>query len=153
MTKVTEPPEGEAPTTVGVAVSTFNQAVTDRLLEGALTALEEAAIEEVIVLRVAGALELPVAVARLFEAGCSAVVAVGAVIKGETDHYEHVARESARGLTDVSIRYGRPVGNAVLTVTDLSHALDRSLPGPSNKGAEAARAAVATSRALEGLGG
>lgn len=134
-------------------MAVFNQTITDRLLDGVLAALEAVGVPEVTLIRVPGALELAVAVADLFETGCEAVVAVGAVIKGETDHYEYVASEAVRGLGEVARRYRRPVGNAVLTVQDYQHAVDRSLPGPANKGAEAALAAVTTSRALTGLAG
>jgi 6,7-dimethyl-8-ribityllumazine synthase len=79
-------------------------------------------------------------------------VAVGAIIKGETDHYEVIVQQSAAGLRQVSLETGVPVANAVLTVHDLTQALDRSVPGPGNKGAEAARAAVEMARALSGLG-
>lgn len=147
-----EPTPGPVPRTVGVAVSTFNEPITGPLLEGAIAELERMGVEDVIVLRVPGALELPVAVARLAGTGCEAVVAVGAVIQGETDHYAIVSGESARGLVDVSVRTGVPVGNAVLTVRDYEHAVERSRPGPGNKGAEAARAAVETARLLAGLG-
>ncbi|MGH8959279.1 MAG: 6,7-dimethyl-8-ribityllumazine synthase [Acidimicrobiia bacterium] len=127
---------------VGIAVSDFNQAVTNRLLEGALSYLERVGVQQVEVLRVAGAWELPLAAATLFKDGCHGVIAVGAVIKGETDHYEVIVRESAAGLTQASLMAGRPLGNAVLAAHDLTQALARSEPGPANKGAEAAAAMV-----------
>jgi 6,7-dimethyl-8-ribityllumazine synthase len=133
---------------VGIVVSEFNQAVTEPLLSGALEALAGEGVAEVMVARVAGSLELAVVAGGLFEAGCEAVVAVGAVIKGETDHYEIVSRESARALTEVGLRWNRPVGNAVLAVHDYEQAAERALPGPTNKGAEAARAAVGAARLL-----
>ena len=82
-----------------------------------------------------------------------AVVALGAVIRGETDHYEHIAREAASGLARVSYRTGVPVGFGVLTVEREEQALARSAPGLGNKGAEAARAAVATVHAVRTLSG
>jgi 6,7-dimethyl-8-ribityllumazine synthase len=137
-----EPRSDPSSARVGVAVADFNAAVTKRLLDGALAYLERAGVQQVDVLRVAGAWELPVAAATLFKDGCHGVVAVGAVIKGETDHYEVIVRESAAGLTEASLVAGRPVGNAVLAAHDLAQALARSGPGPANKGAEAAAAVV-----------
>ncbi len=132
-------------------MSTFNSVITDRLLRGALDALEEAGVPEVTVLRLPGALELPLAAQRLARSGVDAVVAIGAVIEGETDHYHHVATQSAAGLRQVALATGVPVANAVLTVREFSHARDRSLPGRSNKGFEAAAAAVTAANALRSV--
>ena len=142
---------GPPPKVAGVAVSRFNEVITERLLEGAVTVLESSGVEEIRVARVPGALELGVVAAALIEGGCEVVVAVGAVIKGETDHYEYVASEASAALSRVALDTGRPVGNALLTVRKHEHAVDRSLPGPSNKGAEAASAAVETHRVLGGV--
>ncbi len=144
-------PAAGVPRRVGVAVATFNQPITEPLAAGALGVLHDLGVAEILVVEVPGALELPVAAAALAEAGCEAVVAVGAVIEGETDHYRVVADQSARGLMDVAVRHRIPVGNAVLTVREYAHAVERSRPGPGNKGAEAAEAAVATARTLAGL--
>jgi len=148
---VIRPDRGPVPRRIGVVVSTFNAAITGPMAEAAVKQLERAGVHEVVLIEVAGALELPVTVLRVIEAGCEGVVAVGAVIKGETDHYEHVAAETVRGLGEVALRTGRPVGNAVLTVRDYDHAVDRSLPGPGNKGAEAASAVVEACQTLAGL--
>jgi 6,7-dimethyl-8-ribityllumazine synthase len=137
-----EPGRNPGDLTIGVAVATFNQAVTDRLLDGAIKALEASGVGRVVILRVAGAWELPVAAAHLARQA-DAVVAIGAVIKGETDHYEVIVNESASGLTRVALDSIKPVTNAVLAAHTLEQALDRSEPGPGNKGAEAAAAAVA----------
>lgn len=133
---------------VGVAVATFNSEVTEGLLEGALSVLDDA---EVTVVRVSGSFELPLVAKTLAGRGLDAVVALGAVVLGETDHYEHIARETARGLQDVSLETGIPVAFGVLTVRDPDHATERSLPGPANKGTEAAEAAVRTARLLAEL--
>ena len=137
-----EPGRTPADLTIGVAVATFNQAITDRLLDGAIKALEASGVGRVLILRVAGAWELPVAAAHLARQA-DAVVAIGAVIKGETDHYEVIVNESASGLTRVALDAIKPVTNAVLAAHTLEQALDRSEPGPGNKGAEAAAAALA----------
>lgn len=129
--------------TIGIAVASFNQSITDRLQQGALKALERHKVGSVQILRVAGAWELPWAADALARRGCDAVVAIGAVIKGETDHYEVIVRESAAGLIRVALDHGLPVTNAVLAAHDFDQAHGRSEPGPSNKGAEAAEAALA----------
>lgn len=133
---------------VGVAVASFNSSITDGLLEGALSVLDDA---EVTLVRVAGSFELPVVAKALITGGCDAVVALGAVVLGETDHYEHIARETARGLQDVMLETGVPVAFGVLTVRDVDQATERSLPGPNNKGTEAAEAAIRTARLLAAL--
>lgn len=145
--------EGETPSRVGIAVSTFNEAVTEPMLEAAVRMCEKSGVSEIVVMKVPGALELPLAVQSLIEERCEAVVAIGAVIKGETDHYEYVADHATRGVTDVATRTGVPVGNALLTVREYEHAVERSLPGPGNKGAEAAAAAIETARKLASLRG
>lgn len=150
--KVTEVEPGPVPHTVGVAVASYNEAITGRLLQGTLEALEEAGIAAVTVARVSGALELGVVVDALLEQGHDAAIAIGAVIKGETDHYEYVSAEAARAITEVALRRRRPVGNAVLTVREYEQAVDRSLPGPSNKGREAVEAMIRAYRILSGIG-
>lgn len=136
---------------VAVVVSAFNESITQPLCDGALGALADLGVDVPRVVTVNGALELPV-VAKALAAHHDAVVAIGAVIEGETDHYEHVATQCSRGLMDVSLQTGVPVGNAVLTVRAVQHAVDRSHPGPGNKGAEAAQAAVAAALAIKSLG-
>ncbi len=88
----------------------------------------------------------------LARSGCHGVVAVGTVIKGDTDHYDVVVNESAAGLTAASLNTGIPVTNAVLAVHEAAHARERSLPGAGNKGFEAATAAVSMAAAFAGLG-
>lgn len=144
---------GYVPSKVGVAVATFNQAITDGLCDGAVAVLDRAGVADVMVARVRGALELGVCALALFEAGCEGVVCVGAVIKGETDHYEYVSGEVSRAITEVALRTGRPVGNAVLTVREYEQAVDRSLQGASNKGGEAAEAVLDTLDVLQGIAG
>lgn len=142
---------GPLPLRIGIAISTFNAPITAPMLDAALAEAERAGIEETVVMRVPGAMELPLAAQALAESGCEAIVAIGAVIKGETDHYEYVAEHATRGITDVSTSSGVPVGNALLTVRDYEHAVERSLPGPGNKGAEATEAAIELARKLASL--
>jgi 6,7-dimethyl-8-ribityllumazine synthase len=139
---------------VAIVRSLFNAAVTDGLLDGARQALAEmgAGTQAVTVVDVPGAFELPLAARAAARSGrFDAVVALGAVIRGETDHYEHIAREAASGLARVARQSGVPVGFGVLTVEREEQALARSAPGPENKGGEAARAAVMTVHALRQL--
>lgn len=136
---------------IGIAAARWNQAITDRLVDGAIGRLEELGVEEVTLLRVPGALELPLAARKLTEAGCHAVVAVGTVVKGETDHYEIVVRESSRGVSQVAIDTGVPVANAILAVHDYRQAVERAGSGDTNKGVEAVEAAVAMATALRQL--
>ena len=138
---------------IGVAVAEFNGFVTVGLLEGARAALAAAGVEDPLVVRVAGSFELPVAARALVEAGCDAVVALGAVIKGETDHYEHVAAAAIAGLQQVAVQTGVPVALGVLTARKAEQARARSRPGPGNKGAEAADAALQAANALRRLRG
>jgi 6,7-dimethyl-8-ribityllumazine synthase len=124
----------------------FNDRVVDGLLAGARESLAQAGArpEDVTVVDVPGAFELPLAAqAAARSKRFDAIVALGAVIRGETDHYEHIAREAASGLSAVGRETGVPVAFGVLTVGEERQALSRSAPGPENKGAEAARAAVA----------
>lgn len=137
---------------VGVVAALWNQAITDKLVEGALGRLEELSAGEVTVLRVPGALELALGAKKLAEAGCDAIVAIGAVVKGDTDHYEVVVRESSRGIGLVAIETGVPVANAILAVHEFAQALERAGVGDANKGYEAVNAAVTTANALKRLG-
>jgi 6,7-dimethyl-8-ribityllumazine synthase len=133
----------------------FNAIVVDGLVAGARKALLEmgAAPGGVDVVSVPGAFELPLAAAVAARSGrFDAIVALGAVIRGETDHYEHVAREVSTGLSEVARETGVPVGFGVLTVQKAAQALARSAPGRDNKGAEAARAAVVMVEVLRELG-
>lgn len=137
---------------IAVLRSTFNAPVVDGLLRGAREALAEMEARSVEVEDVPGAFELPLAArAAALSGRFDAVVALGAVIRGETDHYEHIAREAASGLAAAARETGIPMGFGVLTVAEESQALARSGPGPGNKGAEAARAAVAMARLLARL--
>ena len=135
---------------VGIAVATWNRSVTDKLLEGAVGRLEGMGAE-ITVLRVPGALELPVATRALIDTGCDAVVAIGTIVRGDTDHYEIVVRESTSGIARVALDTGTPVANAILAVNEFEHAVERAVEGPSNKGYEAAEAAVSTATALRSL--
>jgi len=144
------PPPDAKSLRVAIVVSDFNSAITDGLLTGALASLDAAGISDPLVVRAPGAFELPLLCQRLAQ-DHDAVVALGAVIEGETDHYTHIATQAAAGLMEVSLATGVPVGFGVLTVRESEHAKVRSAPGPGNKGAEAAEAAVEAALALRQL--
>jgi 6,7-dimethyl-8-ribityllumazine synthase len=122
--------------------SRFNDSVVAGLSLGALEYTAEVGAQAEVQV-VPGAFELPlIAQTAAFTGRYDAIVALGAVIKGETDHYDHIARESARGIMDASLTTGVPVAFGVLTVTKAAHAISRSKSGRHNKGREAAAAAV-----------
>ena len=136
---------------MGIVQSTFNAGITDGLVTGALEVLEKAGAVDVTLLKTPGAFELPLAAQRLAADGHDAVVALGAVILGETDHYEHIAHRASEGLQQVMLETGVPIGFGLLTVRRHSQAVDRSEPGPGNKGGEAAAAAVQMAQMLRML--
>lgn len=141
---------------VAIVRSAFNAEVVDGLAAGARKALLGAGAKatDVVELIVPGALELPLAAQAAARSGrFDAVVALGAVIQGETDHYEHVARAATDGLLRASLDTRVPVGFGVLTVKEEAQALARAAPREGNKGAEAARAAVAMVHLLRSLNG
>lgn len=132
---------------VAVVVSRFNELVTGLLLEGALDGLAELGVDEasVTVAHVPGAFELPLAAQRLATSGDNdAVVCLGAVIRGETDHHVHVGGQAAAGCQRVQLDTGVPVVFGVLTTDTLEQALARAGADPlhGNKGRDAALAAV-----------
>ena len=139
---------------VAILVSRYNELISTRLLDGALSCCREAGLarEDIDVLWLPGAFELPAAAAAAAEGGKYAcLVALGAVIRGETPHFEYVAGETARGLTDVAVRHALPVGFGVLTVDTLQQAVDRAGGAAGNKGHEAAAAALRAADALAQL--
>jgi 6,7-dimethyl-8-ribityllumazine synthase len=140
---------------VAVLHSAFNASVVSGLVDGCVAALHAMAVatRDVQIIEVPGAFELPVAANAAARSGrFDAIVALGAVIRGETDHYEHVARAAVAGLASVALATGVPVALGVLTVTNPEHARQRAAAGPDNKGAEAAAADVATARSLRQIG-
>ena len=128
-----------------VVVSRFNDFVTDRLLAGALEALSAADVEsdDVAVLRVPGSFEIPTAAQHAAETGrFQAVICLGCLIRGATPHFEYIASAVAHGLTAAAAATGVPMTFGVLTTNSAEEALERTAPGPGNKGWEAAMAGV-----------
>lgn len=135
-----------------VVVSRFNESVTQRLLRGALDTLAGAGFSEdvVDVVWVPGAFELPVAVSRaLATERYRAAVALGAVIRGETPHFDYICAGTAQGLAETARETGIPVGFGVLTCDTMAQALARAGGEAGNKGSDAATAAVETADALD----
>src|SRR5262245_60306830 len=137
-----------------LAASRFNRLVTDLLVTGAREELRRLGVadRDVDIAWVPGSFELPLVVARLARSGRYAgVVALGAVIRGETPHFDHVAGQAAAGLAEVARTSGVPVGFGVLTTDTLEQALDRAGGKAGNKGADAARAVLETASLLEAI--
>lgn len=136
---------------VAVITSSFNRSITDGLRDGAIAYLEEVNTAEILSVAVPGAFELPLIAQKLARDGFDAVVCLGAVIDGDTDHYEHVAHRTSEGLMRVQLDTGVPIAFGVLTVRTVEAARLRSMPNDDNKGREAAMAAVETAFLLANL--
>jgi len=140
-----------------VVEARFYDDIADMLLKGATRALENAGVDFDRI-SVPGSLEIPPAIAIALEAAYDSgkrydgVVALGCVIRGQTSHYDIVAGESARGLMDIALARGMPVGNGILTVDTEAQAVERARPDRWNKGGGAARAALALIRLKRSLG-
>jgi 6,7-dimethyl-8-ribityllumazine synthase len=135
---------------IGLACGVFNGAITMRLLDGALAGLAECGVDrtDITVAWAPGAFEIPMVARRFATGACDAVICLGAVIRGDTGHYDFVAGECAAGIQRVQLDTGVPVIFGVLTTDTVEQALERSLPDESNKGREAALGAVEMVRLL-----
>jgi 6,7-dimethyl-8-ribityllumazine synthase len=135
---------------VGVVVSKFNAEIGERLLQSALKALAESGVAEsaISIASVPGALEAPLALQRMAQTGdYDALVALGAVIRGETYHFEIVANESAAGLASVQLEFGIPIGNGILTTETEAQAEARA----ETKGRDAALTALEMANLLSAI--
>jgi 6,7-dimethyl-8-ribityllumazine synthase len=137
---------------LAIVASTWHTTICDALLDGARKVAADAGIADPTVVRVLGAIEIPV-VAQALAATHDAVVALGVVIRGQTPHFDYVCDAVTQGLTRVSLDASTPVANGVLTTNDEQQALDRAgLPGSAeDKGAQAAAAALSTALTLREL--
>jgi 6,7-dimethyl-8-ribityllumazine synthase len=145
-------------TSVALCVARFYPELADKLDEGAREALAEAGVEDIDRFEVPGAFELPVIAKYAAESGrYQAVVCLGAVIRGETEHYNYVCAETSRGIQDVQLSTGVPCGFGVLTVDTIEQALERVAGGSKRDtgraAAEAALAALEVKRQLVGRRG
>ena len=128
-----------------VVVSRFNEEITEGLLRGAREYFAEASVaeESVTVFHVPGAFEIPIAAQRLAETGrFDAIICLGCLIKGDTMHFEYIASACSQGIIHASTVTGVPIAFGVLTTLTEEQAMARSVPGPENKGREAALAAI-----------
>jgi 6,7-dimethyl-8-ribityllumazine synthase len=128
-----------------IVVARFNSFITDRLLTGALDAFVRTGLpeEEIEIIRIPGAWEMPVTVkALLAQERHHGVVCLGAVIRGDTPHFDYVAGECAKGLAQISLETGVPVAFGVLTTNSVEQAIDRAGAKGGNKGFDAAMTAI-----------
>ncbi|MBB5160339.1 MAG: 6,7-dimethyl-8-ribityllumazine synthase [Mycobacterium sp.] len=137
---------------LAIVASTWHEQICNALLDGSLRVAKDSGISEPTVVRVLGAIEIPV-VAQALARDHDAVVALGVVIRGQTPHFDYVCDAVTQGLTRVSLDSSKPVANGVLTTNDEKQALDRAgLPGSAeDKGAQAAAAALSTALTLRDL--
>jgi 6,7-dimethyl-8-ribityllumazine synthase len=129
----------------GLLVARWNSFVVESLLEGAIDALVRhgAAQSDLQIVRVPGAFEMPIAAQKMAESGnYDAIIALGAVIRGGTPHFEYVAGEATKGMAQVSLQSGVPLTFGLLTVDSIDQAIERSGTKAGNKGAEAAMSAI-----------
>ena len=139
---------------IALLVSRFNSFVVESLLEGALDTLRRHGADErdLQVVRVPGAYEMPIAAQRLAASKrFEAIIALGAVIRGGTPHFEYVAGECTKGLSQVSLQHDIPIAFGVLTVDTIEQAIERAGTKAGNKGAEAALSAIEMINLLRGL--
>jgi len=143
-----------------IVVSRFNEEITDGLLRGAREVFSEASVrdEDLTIVRVPGAFEIPIAAQRLAESGdYDAIVCLGCLIKGDTMHFEYIAEAASHGIIQAAAATGIPMAFGVLTTMTEEQAVERSGTGPANKGREAAVAAMEMAtlfrRLDEGTGG
>lgn len=139
---------------VGIVVATFNEFITSRLLKGAKAALAAHGVrdEDVTVASVPGSFELPLTARKMAESGrYDAVICLGAVIRGETDHYEHVAGEAAKGVANASLSTGVPVIFGVLTTDTMEQAINRAGGKSGNNGYQAGVGAIEMANLMRAL--
>ncbi len=129
----------------GIVISRFNSFITDRLLAGALDALERAGAteKEIEIVRVPGSFEIGLAAKRLAATGrCDSIICIGCVLRGETSHYDYVASESARGIQLAQLDTGVPMAFCLLTCDNLEQAINRAGLKHGNKGYESGLIAI-----------
>jgi 6,7-dimethyl-8-ribityllumazine synthase len=141
---------------IAIVVSRYNDFVTERLQSGAFAALEAAGVrsENVTLIRVPGAFEIPLAARLAADTNAyDAVVCLGCLIRGATAHFEYISSAVSHGITAAADRTGVPMTFGVLTTNSIEEALERAVEGPSNKGWEAAAAAIEMALVAAQLGG
>lgn len=127
-----------------IVVARFNHFITDRLVEGCLDTLKrhEVKDEEIELVRVPGAFEIPIAAKKLAHKDYDAVICLGAVIRGDTSHYDYVCSEVSKGIANVSLESGKPIIFGVVTTDTIEQAVQRAGTKAGNKGSDAAISAI-----------
>ncbi|MGZ8428417.1 MAG: 6,7-dimethyl-8-ribityllumazine synthase [Candidatus Deferrimicrobiaceae bacterium] len=135
---------------VAIVASRFNGFITDRLVEGALDALRRHGVQEkdITLVKVPGSFELPLAVRRASAGKVDAVIALGALIRGGTPHFDYLSAEVTKGIAQVTLDSGVPVSFGVLTTDTLEQAIERAGTKAGNKGFEAALSAIEMAKLL-----
>lgn len=139
---------------IGIVTARFNDEVTSRLKEGAIKILREKyelKDNQILAVDVPGAVEIPLAAHHLFKAGVDGVVALGAVIRGETSHYDYVCQSVERGCSQVQLQWEKPVAFGVLTTDNDEQAMDRVGGKHGHKGEEAAEVVIEMIQLIEKL--
>ena len=137
---------------IAIVAARFNDFVVDRLISGSVDYLTRHGLEneEITIVRVPGAFELPLVCSKLAKSGkFDGIVALGAVIRGATPHFDYVCAEATKGLAHVSLDFGLPVGFGLLTTDNLEQAVERAGSKAGNKGVEAAAAMLETIRVMQ----
>ncbi|MBI4801686.1 MAG: 6,7-dimethyl-8-ribityllumazine synthase [Elusimicrobia bacterium] len=136
-----------------IVVSRFNDFLTSRLLEGALDTLKRhgASEKDITVVKTPGAYEIPVVCEKLAGGGYNAIICLGAVIKGDTPHFDFVAQETAKGIAAMSMKHKLPAAFGVITADTLEQAIERAGAKRGNKGSEAARSAIEMANLFKNL--
>jgi 6,7-dimethyl-8-ribityllumazine synthase len=130
---------------IAIVLSKYNTQIVDRLVDGCLSTLRAAGIkdESITLVKVPGAFEIPVVVHKLAEKGkYQAIITLGAIIRGETPHFEFIADSCSQGISRIAAEFSLPIAFGVLTVDTIQQAMDRSGDEESNKGSEAAKTAL-----------
>ena len=138
-----------------IVIARFNDFIGSKLLDGALDTLKRHGVkdENVDIVKVPGAFEIPVIAQKLAKTGkYSAIIALGAVIKGSTPHFDYVSAEVSKGIAQVSLQTGVPVAFGVLTTDNIEQAIERAGTKAGNKGADAAKTAIEMANLVKGLG-
>ncbi len=140
----------------GVVVGRFNEFITNRLLSGALDTLKRHGVagDDIEVAWVPGAFEIPTVARRMIDLGrFDAVICLGAVIRGATPHFEHVANQVSRGVAKISLDSGVPVAFGVILADSIEQAIERAGTKAGNKGGSAAEMAIEMANLLKGISG
>lgn len=137
---------------IAIVTSLFNEEITLKLEKGAIDCLESRGMSPYAVVHVPGAVEIPIAIKNLLmKAECDAVIALGLVIRGDTNHYDYVCNSVERGCSQLQLEYNKPIAFGVLTTENMGQAEDRTGGAKGHKGYEAAEVAISMLQVLESI--